>query len=55
MKFLRTWLWDLLALVGVLLLTVGFGIVWGPLFLILPGAVLLALGVLGAKRFPEGR
>lgn len=41
--------WDLLALAGVALLTLGGGLAWPPLAAIVPGAACLALGLWGAK------
>ena len=40
--------YDLLAVVGLVLLAVGLVWVWWPLALIVPGVVLLAIGVIGA-------
>lgn len=50
-----TYLWDLLAALGVLLLAAGAGWVYTPLALIVPGAILLALALLGARRPPPRR
>ncbi len=46
----RSLFWDALSLAGMVFLTVGLGQVYAPLGWIAPGAALLALGVLGAKR-----
>ena len=40
--------YDVLAAVGLVLLAVGLVWVWWPLALIVPGVVLLAIGVIGA-------
>ena len=40
--------YDWLAVVGLVLLAVGLVWVWWPLALIVPGVVLLAIGVIGA-------
>lgn len=44
---------DWFALIGLGLLTAGVGFVWWPLALIVPGAILLAVGVSGARRGGE--
>lgn len=41
---------DLFALAGLFLLAIGFGIVWPPAGLIVPGAILVALAVFGVRR-----
>ena len=48
--------YDWLATVGLVLLAVGLVWVWWPLALIVPGVVLLAIGVIGAMgRDPSPR
>ena len=51
--------WDVMALAGVVLVGVGLWFVYWPLALIVPGVLLIALGVAGARTAPaeeeEGR
>lgn len=44
--------WDGLALVGLVMVGAGLWFVYWPLALIVPGAGLVALGVLGARNSP---
>lgn len=44
--------WDVMALAGVVLVGVGVGFVYWPLALIVPGVLLIALGVAGARTVP---
>lgn len=45
--------WDVVALVGLVLVGVGLWFVYWPLALIAPGAVLVLVGVVGAMREGE--
>jgi hypothetical protein len=45
-----TWLWDLLGLLGLGLVTIGMGLAWLPFMFIVPGVAILAIAVLGARR-----
>ena len=48
--------YDVIAVAGLLLLAMGLIWVWWPLALIVPGVVLLAIGVIGAMgRGPSSR
>lgn len=40
--------WDWIALVGLALVAAGLWFVWWPLALIVPGVVLLVVGIVGA-------
>jgi hypothetical protein len=44
-----TRLWDALTLAGAVLLTIGLGLAWFPLALIVPGIAMAALGIYGAR------
>lgn len=55
-RLLRRWtttldVWDNLGLAGATLFTAGAGCVYLPLVLLLPGGFLLALSLLGARRW----
>ena len=52
---MNTRLWDALALAGGVLLTIGLGLAWFPLALIVPGVGLAALGVYGARAYARPR
>ena len=41
-------IYDVIAILGLILLTVGFSFVYAPLVAIVPGALLLIYGVLGS-------
>lgn len=41
---------DVLGLAGLMLLGLGFGFVWPPLGLIVPGGILVYLAIAGVKR-----
>jgi CHASE2 domain-containing sensor protein len=47
--------WDGIALVGLVMVGVGLWFVYWPLALIVPGAALVGLGVVGARRGGETR
>ena len=49
------YLWEALALGGLLLLTIGLGLAWPPLALIVPGVGLLAFGLYGARAWARPR
>lgn len=47
----RDRIWDVLALTGLLLLTVGVGFIYWPLSFIVPGLALLTAGIVGAWKW----
>lgn len=47
----RARLWDVLAVSGLLLLTVGVGFIYWPLSFIVPGLALLTAGIVGAWKW----
>src|SRR4051794_35599116 len=47
---LPTWTWDVLGVAGVVLIVVGLALVYVPLAFIVPGSVMMAMAVHGARR-----